>query len=368
MAVKRALVILAIAALAGLPARAFAAPRDVYTVATVPVDATAANANAARDEARRDGEQRAYQMLLERLTLDVDHTRLPAASDAQLDDLVSGFEVANERTSGVRYLANYTFHFNAGAVRQLLQQANIPFCETPSKPLVVLPVYEAGAAPALWEDPNPWRDAWSTKPPPAGLVPLVLPFGDLADVQAIDADGALKGDPARLQAISSRYGGADVLVADAQLKGEASAHTLVIAATRYAPGDGSQQQSVTKTLTATPAESDADLLANGVAAIADAVEDAWKQANMLDYSHAATITVRVPLNDLAGLVDVRSRLDGVPAIQKSELVALDRGQATLRIHYVGDPAQLRTALAQHDLALGGQDPDFVLERAQSPPH
>lgn len=79
MAVKRALVILTIAVLAWAPARA--QQRDVYTVASVPVDATAANANAARDEARRDGEHRAYRMLLERLTLDADHARLPAATD-----------------------------------------------------------------------------------------------------------------------------------------------------------------------------------------------------------------------------------------------------------------------------------------------
>ncbi|HUK58472.1 MAG TPA: DUF2066 domain-containing protein [Stellaceae bacterium] len=369
MAVKRALVILAFAVLAWPAAPARAQPRDVFTVAAVPVDATAANANAARDQARRDGEHRAYQMLLERLTLDADHARLPPASDAALDDLVKGFEVAHERTSGVRYLANYTYHFDASAVRKILRDAHIPFCETPSKPLVVLAVFENGAgSPALWEDPNPWRDAWGAKAPPAGLVPLVLPYGDLNDVQAVDADGALKGDPARLQAIASRYNNADVLVAEAALKSDADPHTLAVNATRYTPGGAGPPQSVTRTLTATPAESDGDLLAAGVAAAADAVEDAWKQANILDYSHTATITVRVPASDLAALVDVRNRLAGLPAIERSDLVALNRTQATLAIHYFGDPAQLRTALAQRDLVLDGQDPDFVLERAPAPAH
>ena len=367
MAVKRALVILAVAVLAWTaPARA--QPRDVYTVAAVPVDATAVNANAARDDARRDGEHRAYQMLLQRLTLDADHARLPPATDQLLDDLISGFEVANERTSGVRYLANYTFHFSADAVRKLLRNAQIPFCETPSKPLVVLPVFEGGSAPALWEDPNPWRDAWSAKPPPAGLVPLVMANGDLEDVQAIDGEAALKGDPTKLQAMSSRYGGADVLVVDATLKADVAPHTLDVTVTRFAPGNVAPPPSVSKTLTAAPDQSDGDLLAAGVAETADAVEEAWKEANILDYSHTGTITVRVPMSDLSGFVDVRNRLSGIPAIQRSELVAIDRAQATLAIHYFGDPAQLRTALAQHDLSLGGQDPDFVLERAQPPPH
>jgi Uncharacterized protein conserved in bacteria (DUF2066) len=366
MALGRAAIIVAIAVLSWAPARA--QQRDVYTVASVPVDATDVNATAARDVARRDGEHRAYQMLLERLTLDADHARLPPATDQVLDDLISGFEVANERTSRVRYIANYTFHFNADAVRQLLGDAKIPFCETPSKPLVVLPVFEGGATPALWEDPNPWRDAWSAKPPQGGLVPLIVPQGDLQDIQAIDGAGALKGDPAALQAISSRYGNADVLVADATLKKDAAPHTLAIALTRYSPGNGAPPLTSTTSATAAPGQSDTDLLAAGVAQTADAVEEAWKEANILDYSHTGTITVHVPANDLASFVDVRDRLAGIPAIQKSELVALNRGQATLSIHYYGDPTQLRTALAQRDLALEGQDPDYTLERAQSPPH
>ena len=365
MAARAVCFALVLTVLAWVPARA--QQRDVFTVASVPVDATAANANAARDDARRDGGRRAYRMLLERLTLDADHARLPPATDTLLDDLVSGFEVANERSSGVRYLANYTFHFRADAVRKLLRQAHIPFCETPSKPLVVLAVFEGGSAPALWEDPNPWREAWTAKLPPVGLVPLVLPYGDLEDVQAIDADAALKGDAARLQAISSRYGAADVLVADASLKGDVAPHTLAVTVTRFSPGSQAPLQSATKTLTAAPDESDGDLLAAGVAGTSDAVEEAWKEANILDYSHTGTIVVRVPAGDLSSFVDVKSRLSGIPAIEKSELIALNREQATLAIHYFGDPAQLRTALQQRDLALEGQDPNFVLERAQSPP-
>ena len=368
MAARLVFFALTLTVLAWAPARAQQA--DVYTVIGVPVDATDVNAAAAREDARKDGEKRAYRMLLERLTLDADHARLPPPTDRSLDDLVSGFEVANERTSGVRYLANYTFHFNADAVRSLLRNAQIPYCETPSKPLVLLPVFEGGAVPALWDDPNPWRDAWTANTPPAGLVPLILPEGDLQDIQAIDGPSAVKGDPARLQAISSRYNGADVLVADASLKADVAPHTLAVTVTRYSSDNTLPPQTSTKTLTAAPDESDNDLLAAGVAATVDAVEEGWKEANILDYTKTGTITVRVPATDLASFVDVENRLAGIPAISKSALVALNRAQATLSIQYFGDPAQLRTALAQRDLELDGQDPNFVLERAQSPspPH
>jgi hypothetical protein len=366
MAQRRIFIALAILVLHWAPARAQTEMRDVYTVASVPVDKTAANAAEARDEARRDGEERAYTLLLDRLTLDSDHARLPPPDDTLLDDLISGFEVANERSSGVRYLANYTYHFRAEAVRNLLRQANIPFCETPSKPLVVLPILQAGGSTVLWEDPNPWREAWTANPPPAGLVPLVLPYGDLEDVQAIGADAAMKGDTGSLQAISGRYGNADVLVTVAVLTSDVAPHAVAVTSTRYSPAGEAPPQSWSKTFTAAPDQSDGDLLAAAVAGTADAVEEAWKEANILDYSQTGTITVTVPAGDLDKFVDVENRLAGVPAVQHSALVALNRQQATLSIRYYGAPAQLKTALAQRDLALEGQAPNYTLERAEAP--
>src|SRR5689334_11268169 len=134
---------------------------DVFTISPVRVDVTAASANAAREQALIEGERRGLQMLIERLTLASGRSRLPQPNNAHLNDLVQGFEVANERHSGVRYIADYTFHFRPDAIRQLLTRAGIAFAETPSKPLVVLAVLQDGDRPMLWDETNPWRDAWA---------------------------------------------------------------------------------------------------------------------------------------------------------------------------------------------------------------
>ena len=359
----RCIVLLALSALLVQPARA-ANERDVFTVA-VPVDATATNANAARDAARSDGQRRAYQVLLDRLTLAADRGRLPQANDALLNELVSGFEVAKERVSGVRYLAEYTFHFRSDAVRRLLRDAGVPFAETRSKPVVVLAVSQADTGAVLWEEPNSWRDAWAKRPPRSGLVPLVVPYGDLEDLQAIDADGAQHGDVERLQAISQRYGGADILVSMAKLAIAADPHVLAVSSTRFSVASGIAPQQWDKSYTAAAGESDGDLLADGVTGTAQQLEDGWKAANMLDFRHTGTMSVRVPVEDLKGWIAIRDRLAGIPAIQRSDLIALGRGEARLAIHYYGDPEQLRLALAQRDLALTGSDPDWVLARRQA---
>ena len=108
------------------PAAAADPAADLFTVPNLAVDATAADASAARDQAIADGEQRAFAIVLQRLTLAADRNRLPKLSAAKLQELVQGFEVAHERSSGVRYLADYTFHFRPDAIRGVLRQAGIP--------------------------------------------------------------------------------------------------------------------------------------------------------------------------------------------------------------------------------------------------
>lgn len=331
---------------------------NVFTV-TVPVDATAANANAARDAARRDGARHAFDLLMQRLTMPGDRSRLPKASDAMLNDLVQGFEVANERTSGVRYLADYSFGFRADAVRRLLRQAGVPFAETRSKPVLVLPVLQMDGQALLWEPTNTWRQAWTAHPLPAGLVPFVLPSGDAADAGAIDAAAAVAGDGAHLEAIAQHYDGADVLVTRAALK-TAGAHTLDVASARYTPGSPGDPQHWIGSYVATAGESDADLMARAAAGVDAQVEEAWKSANLLNYGQTGTLTATVPVSGLDGWVAVRQRLAGVPAIERTDILSLDQQGAHIVLHYFGDSAQLRLALAQRNLDLAGSDPDWTL--------
>jgi len=340
---------------------------NVFAV-SVPVDATAENATAARDQARADGSQRALRVLLGRLTRASDANRLPRVNSAALTDLVSGFEVANERSSGVHYVADYTFRFRPNGIRRLLQDAGVAFAETPSKPVIALPVLHDGSRAVLWDDPNPWRAAWGNRSTPLGLVPITVPIGDLPDVSAIDTQAAIRGDETAIKAISARYQNGDVLVV--QATPGSGPRRLDVTATRYSPfGQGNDQTWVVSTV-AKPGGSDADMMDRAVTETLRQIEESWKAANILDPSHSGTLTASAQATSLADWVAIRERLAGVPAIRSADLVSLDRGELRLTLHYLGDTNQLRLALRQRDLDLSGNDPDWRLERrggGASPP-
>jgi hypothetical protein len=334
-----------------------AAPFDLYAI-PVHVDQTAASAIAARDAARAEGQRHAYRLMLSRLTRAADAARLPPADDAMLNNLIQGFEVANERRSAVRYFADYTYHFQPDGIRNLLRQAQIPFAEAPSRPLVVLAVLE-GAVPVLWDDPNPWRNAWNQGNLPPGLVPLILPLGDAADVAASDAPASDRGDDAALAAISRRYNGADVLVTRATIKPGAP-ETVAVNTTRYSPGSAGNNQTWIASYVAAPGETEPALLQRAVAGTDAQIEEAWKAANVIDFSQAGAIAVNVPVSDLQSWAAVNAQLAGISVIQRIDLLSLNRRMAHILIHYVGDPSQLRLALTQSNLDLSGDPSSLVL--------
>lgn len=356
------LLALAFAVLSGVAA---AAEPEVFTIRGMQVDATAETAADARDQALAEGQRAAFQRLMARLTLAADRAKAPVLGADAISDLVRDFEVADEKTSAVRYLATITVRFRPEAVRDFLRRAGVGFAETPSKPLLILPVFEVAGALSLWDEPNPWRDAWAKLPPSDGLVPLVRPRGDLQDIATIGAEQAVRGDDTRLRAIAARYGASDVLIARAGMRfpdgAPAAGHSgpwLQVSLSRF--GNVLLEQTRVEAFYPQPGEDLNAVLARAAATIAAQVEENWKRNNRLRFGTGDEMTVEVPISSLDQWLEIKGKLEAVPFIRRSDLIYLTRTVAWLRLNFIGDEEQLRLALSQSDLALEQGPTSLVL--------
>jgi hypothetical protein len=332
-------------------------PADPYS-ATVKVDATADNAAAARTVARTDGQRRALIQVIDGLTGSTDNAKLPKLDDRTITDMVDSFEVADEKMSAVRYLADYTFHFRASKVRQLLRHAGIAFSESPGKPVIVVPVYRDGDNTVLWDDPNPWREAWGQLPAGSGPTLLSLPLGGIGDVTAIDADQAGSGDQQALTDIAQHNGSDEALVAIATARRQGGHLAGVdLSLKRYRLGQLTDRR--TDRVEANPGENEADLLKRTVAVAVADIEHRTPPS----VDKEASLYAIVPISSLGDWIEIRQRLAAVPVIHKIDLLSLSRQQAKIEIKYVGNPDELKSSLAEADIDLDGADPDWRLRPA-----
>jgi len=351
--------------------------------ATVKVDATADSAAVARELARIDGQRRALGLVVDRLSGSSDNPKLAKLDDKAITDMVESFEVANERMSAVRYIADYTFHFRSSKLRRLVRVAETPpaegggkptlpegsgkptlpegsgkptVSESSSKPMVVLPVYKDSTTTALWDDPNPWREAWAQRSGDAGAVRVTVPLGDASDLAAIDAGRAESGRSDALAAIAQRNGGDDAIVAlaTARRQGDKLAG-LDLSVKWYRSGRLSDTQA--NSVDALPGESEGDLLRRAADAVAAGIAGGARK----NPGQQAILAASVPISSLSDWVMVRDRLASAAAVRRVDLLSLSRQEAKIQIRYVGSAEQLKSSLAEVDLGLGGTDPMWQLQ-------
>lgn len=333
-----ALILVAFLAVSG---RGMAA--DAFAVRGLEVDVTAGAVASAKEQAMAEAERAGFRRLLERLTMPADHGRLPNADALQY---VRDVSIERERSSAVRYIATLTVRYHPAAVKKLLRDAGIKYAEPRPRPVVIVPLFkpQGGGRPVLWDDPNPWRTAWTAQGT-GGLVPLAVPSGDIADVSAITVEKALALDVEALGALGARFRTGDVVVAMASVNG---AGTAVDVSLMGAPGV--LRPFETRSFALTEGDPEAGLRAAAFD-IATGFDAAYKQQNLLSFDRAGTMGAMVPLRGLEDWLTVRERLGRVTMIRRWEIVSLSREEAALVLHTVGEPEQIKTTLASAGLAV-----------------
>lgn len=331
-----------------------AAAADVFTVEDVAVDATARTADEARKIALAEGQYEAFVRLFHRLALRQDIPRLPHLKPEDISNFIHAFEVRDEKTSGIRYLAKLTVRFKGDEFLKFLQTLDVPYATTRSKPVLVLPVLDSSEERTLWRDPNPWRDAWAALTPRDGLVPFVLPLGDLEDVTTIDATQAALGEQDQLDTIARRYNATATLVAQVRstVRNDLGLPAAYLSLSRY--GAGAWGDVYVASFTGAANATLESLFRQAVEETVQRIEESWKLDNLLQSGEEGEVTVVIPLQGLEDWLAIEKRLGRIPSVLESRLVYLSREEAQARLRFQGGGMQLQRALLQSDLVLSFQ--------------
>lgn len=337
----------------GVPAAQSVRANTLYTVDKLPVDASGVSPSEARDRALSAGRERAFGIIFKRLTQQAIWGAQPKLAPQELEEMVTAFTVDNERHSTTRYLADASFTFSPGRVRQALQSKGLVFSETQAKPVVVIPV-KPGIG---WANDSLWASSWNSVAQRGSLRPVLVPLGDATELAMTGNVIVDAANWRQFAALAEKYGATEVWVTAASRTANGLAVTL-----SSVKQDGRRDSRYS--IIANPGEGEGALSVRAAAMVRAAFEEVWKSQTAVNYGMRSSLEAAVSFTGLPDWVSIRNELSDIRLIQRVNVDQMLTQGARLRLDFVGKIEQLQATLRQANLVLEDNGTGlFVLARS-----
>ena len=354
----------ALALFAGLGSASAAGPVEtsVFAVQGVDVDVTSTDAATAKNQALMDVQVKAFFELVERLgTPELVADLQQKMKPEDIAPFLRSLSIEQETSAPGRYIGRFTVRFLPEKTKNFLEGYGIRVPTRQGDPILILPVFRGPEGNKLWED-NPWRRAWIDLKGEQGIVPLIVPLGDLEDTETISADDALKGDSVKLDAIRKRYGAPNLLIAQAQPADGGGLHVYIEGETTlgkvkvnkiYKPeegGAGSVEATAVAAFQGMVIKSYREVSAKL------AQEEAARSANT-----AQSLDVTVPFTSPREWNAIRSRILSTPNVRGVDLSSLGADGAVIRIEFTNTVEELQVNMQAAGLNLAASGSVWIIQ-------
>ncbi|WP_395647525.1 DUF2066 domain-containing protein [Terricaulis sp.] len=333
------------------PGAASAQSSNVYVVAGISVDVTAANAAAGQQAGFVAAQQQGFERLVRRVTpaAELAGRQLPQLDPASLEHMVNSVDVEEERRSATRYIGRLTVRFDANQVRAFLRQQGLTVVDARTAPVLIAPLVLQGTA---TETAALWRDVWMDGGYQEELVPL-----------AVAPDG-LQGAPSWQAAAPFATAAAATSALYATLRVQGSTVTAALVEVNV-NGQTRDRGEVTARVNGGDAASLRAALSSLATQASDQLQNEWKARVPV----ASGTRNRVPASALyASMAEWQQIKGGLEAaartlISEIRIEAVGRDGALVSFTYVGEPAQLQAELARNGVTLQQTSSGPVLRAA-----
>jgi len=301
--------------------------QSVYHVTGVAVDVTANDASKARQQAFNKAQRDAFDILLSRMLLSTEDTdNLANISFTEITTLIQDFEVINEKSSSVRYIATLSFQFKADAVKKLFRQYNIDFVETVSDRTLLLPVFFEGDKEILFEESNVWLNTWKTGLPKFSFLTPILPLGDIEDIESVlFIDNRLQIEGNAYRFLSDKYQISKVILVKLSKIEENFSKVEITTFTKEGLVNSEE------IVLGLPFSS-YQALVNATIAYLD---QQWKIEHVINNNSINSAKISVTFENSATWYEIRQKINKISLIEKLDLIRIANHQIDLEIQFNG---------------------------------
>jgi hypothetical protein len=331
---------------------------SIFAVQGVDVDVTSTDAATAKNQALMDVQVKAFFQLIERLgTPELAAELQQTLKPEDIAPYLRSLSIEKETSAPGRYIGRFTVRFLPQKMQKLFADYGIRVPARQADPILVVPVFRGPDGNKLWED-NPWRKAWIDLKGEQGIVPIIVPLGDLEDTEQLSVDDALKGDSIRLEALRKRYGAPSLLLAQAQPAESGGLHVYIEGDTKlgkvtvnkiYKPEDGSTTPVETAAVTAFQ-----DMLFKTYKDVAEKMAE--RSANTTQ-----SLAVTVPFTSPREWNAIRSRILATPNVTGVDLSSLNADGAVIRLVFTRTVEELQTNMQAAGLNLASTGSAWIIQ-------
>lgn len=357
---------------------AFAMSGNLFEVDGVQVDVKAGNALEAKKLAFLQAKRDAFKTMLERMIPAEQLDMFEEPDDQLISSFVQDFEVTQEKLSSVRYIGEYTFRFDDRAVRRYFVSQGVNYTDIGSKPVLVLPFYQGSKSSVLWSQDNKWLEAWNTADNLNGVVPAMVPLGDLQDVNDVGSDDALSYDARGIENIKRRYGAGRVVLAIAKpsqalrdTNPQDTALVETVSVQLYDAHPSGPQYIDQITLQGAEDQDNDHLYERAVRDVYMVLQKNWRtRMASAPAEQNQSLKARVAFKSLKEWTRTQKALGQVYGLDNVVLRSVSPKVAYIDLFYQGSEDRLRTALQQANIVLSvpAADPAGLQAEEETPSH
>lgn len=299
----------------------------------VKVEATGDNAIEAKSTAVSEGQLRAAQILLNRLTLpDQRVGKFDNLAPEEILPMIRSLNVSNEKRSTRRYLGDVSVGFSPSEVQKYLAAKGLTMMSSQSEKRLVVPVLSGRP---LWSA-NEWQRIWGSPAFQNSLTPVEVIDPNSGNSNLISAAQAASGDMAalkrlgdffdvgRILVVNSDAGGTNVRIRDVEIFSGSKRDLGTVSGVNY--GDAAWQ-------------------------VISRLEDDWKQTNVSLASSAVTSSVSVLYRSHEDWQWLQGVINDSAQIQGARLDALSKDGALMSLTHGGDIERLKNELSYKGVEL-----------------
>jgi len=306
-----------------------------------------------RQKSIAQAERRSFYKLLSSLVSLEDFRMLPDFTPAVIASTVRSFTVLDEKVDGKKYSAHIKFSFSELAIEQLLSFHNVVVIGAADAGVMVFPLYrDSSGGYKIWGDDNPWYDAWVMALQNQKNSSIVVPVGDLTDMELVRIEDVLAGDYTVLNKLAARYSVSEVIVAEVE---DSAAELRVISR----PLGGMHNAGVEKYRFEKRADE------NGLMEkIADALINEITEKQLLSERQKRalnSIDVYAELGSLGHWLQIKRYLEGAVLVTRLEVRELSPDMVKMTLHYSGDYATFLAYLSHKGMRMEQRGEVFYIQ-------